>query len=292
VPTAPPGEGPGIASAAPGEVLIRRADLIGEIFSALAGRQCGTLGSAEMRRFATLTGFEGSDAQWREEFQLLCEEKRCNPSRGIDQSSFLALVNDESDAGCYCNDGELQEIHRRLVVPAADRTTLAAMATPQQQGRQRRPRRSTQEKPPKKQKRCEAPLGGAAGPRGLAALASHTAKVQTLPGACGPHDGGGEVGEWLTAKRRLFSHDAAVGSGCDAGGGQAVAPRPCGVVAPAPAIAATATATLLAQPEAPAEQPDAAKPGTARSWGAVLGRGVRLRSSTASISLSESSGED
>lgn len=63
----------------------------------------------EMRMFANLTGFDGSDQEWRNEFTSLCSEHSANGCLGIDVALFEKLVNDESECGCYCTDDELQE---------------------------------------------------------------------------------------------------------------------------------------------------------------------------------------
>jgi len=84
--------------------------LIRDIFRTLDVHGIGHLGSAQIRRFAGLTGFEGTDAEWRAEYELLCKEKHRRPDDGFDEVAFCALVNDASDEGSYCSDEELQTI--------------------------------------------------------------------------------------------------------------------------------------------------------------------------------------
>ncbi|CAK0879094.1 unnamed protein product, partial [Prorocentrum cordatum] len=66
------------------------------------------LESSAMLRFATLNGFEGTPAEWGEEYEGLCEEWKMEPSRGFTEDVFARLVNDESERGCYCTDRDLQ----------------------------------------------------------------------------------------------------------------------------------------------------------------------------------------
>ncbi|CAK9015773.1 unnamed protein product [Durusdinium trenchii] len=85
-----------------------RTQLIQKVFAALNRSHTGHLNADEMRPFANQTGFEGSDAEWRGEFDSLRHE--CGSGPGISLHHFQRLVNDDSDAGCYCSDGELRTV--------------------------------------------------------------------------------------------------------------------------------------------------------------------------------------
>ena len=68
---------------------------------------CFHLPLQELRTFAAETGFEGGDEEWRQEYQLLCQEQR--DLDGIDLTAFVAMVNDESDNGCFCQETICEE---------------------------------------------------------------------------------------------------------------------------------------------------------------------------------------
>jgi len=78
------------------------------------------LSSGAMHRFATLSGFEGTDADWEAEFSLLCKERRRFVSDGIDEAAFGELVNDTSETGLYCSDHELQRILEKVCKTSAE----------------------------------------------------------------------------------------------------------------------------------------------------------------------------
>eukprot|EP00913_Durusdinium_trenchii_P026419 g24787.t1 len=87
-----------------------RTQLIQEIFTALNRSRSGHLNADEMRPFGDQTGFEGTDAEWRQEFDLL--RKECGSGPGI-----------SLDDGCYCSDEEL----RRLLQSLQGGSTSASM---------------------------------------------------------------------------------------------------------------------------------------------------------------------
>eukprot|EP00435_Cladocopium_sp_Y103_P068026 s247_g30.t3 len=91
-----------------------RTGLIGSAFQALNRSNSGRLSAAEMRPFAEITGFEGSDEDWRKEFELLRQE--C-PAGYIDFMQFQRLVNDTSENGCYCTDDDLRLVVEKQSVP-------------------------------------------------------------------------------------------------------------------------------------------------------------------------------
>eukprot|EP00913_Durusdinium_trenchii_P035487 g33210.t1 len=78
-----------------------------------------------MLAFAKQTGFEGSDADWEEEFQSLCQELGIN---GVDLTTFGQLVDDRSERGCYCTKEDLQSIIRSRSPPETHATNGAITA--------------------------------------------------------------------------------------------------------------------------------------------------------------------
>jgi len=92
-----------------------RAKLIQDIFCACDCEDTGRLRSAEMRAFASFSGFNGSTADWTQEYRMLCGDRGCKPEEGFDCKKFTELIDENSDVGCYCTDEELQTIHAKLV---------------------------------------------------------------------------------------------------------------------------------------------------------------------------------
>eukprot|EP00931_Biecheleriopsis_adriatica_P068625 TRINITY_DN42557_c0_g1_i1.p1 TRINITY_DN42557_c0_g1~~TRINITY_DN42557_c0_g1_i1.p1 ORF type:complete len:1363 (-),score=285.37 TRINITY_DN42557_c0_g1_i1:47-4135(-) len=68
------------------------------------------LGLQELRPFAEFTGWEGSDAEWEEEFRSLCAYLGSDPACGLGLDAFNALVDDVSEQGCQCSDEELCQL--------------------------------------------------------------------------------------------------------------------------------------------------------------------------------------
>jgi len=94
----------------------KRTEHILKIFSLCDVDEDGFLKSHEMQRFAQCTGFTGSDDEWAVAYQHLCSDKKLDSSSGIETGLFIELVNDKSDAGCYCSNKELIEIIRELML--------------------------------------------------------------------------------------------------------------------------------------------------------------------------------
>ncbi|CAK0817309.1 unnamed protein product [Prorocentrum cordatum] len=103
----------------------RRAEAARRAFRALDVDCKGYLTSDELKTFAGMSGFDGTDADWQVEFGTLCRQWRRSPAEGIDQPFFCAIVDDASERGVYCTDEELAGIHQRLV---ADRLVRGARA--------------------------------------------------------------------------------------------------------------------------------------------------------------------
>lgn len=88
------------------------------------------LNSVEMFRFAQMTGFP-DDADWESEYELFCQECRCpssGPNSGITISMFIKLIDDQSDAGCYCVDEEIDEYCADLKAEQDNRAKLQSQA--------------------------------------------------------------------------------------------------------------------------------------------------------------------
>jgi len=105
-----------------------RSDLARAVFRACDADGDGHLSCQEMRSFAGRIGFEGSDAEWAAEYQKLLSERGGNATKGIDLDLFLQLLEDESDDGCYCTDGELRTMLHDLFSDVQARAALEVQA--------------------------------------------------------------------------------------------------------------------------------------------------------------------
>ncbi|CAE8620090.1 unnamed protein product, partial [Polarella glacialis] len=120
VPAAPAAQrGNGSSTAAPSHAKESdsRSEVVREVFKRLDTNRAGFLSAQHMLPFANHTGFDGSDADWAEEFQSLCSEP--GSSQGVGAEHFARLVDDESDDGCYCTDEELRDLLAKLPEQAA-----------------------------------------------------------------------------------------------------------------------------------------------------------------------------
>merc|ERR1711884_734294 len=95
-----------------------RADLISAVFKGCDCDEDGHLNEQEMRIISNHMGFEGTDEQWSEEFQLLCSENGVSPAVGVNPALAQRLLNDQSDSGCFCSDEELRSLLAKLEDPA------------------------------------------------------------------------------------------------------------------------------------------------------------------------------
>jgi len=91
-----------------------RRRLVDEVFHLCDRDEDGRLKQHEMLRFAELTGFEGKEEEWDEEYRLLCADHGLDTQLGIGKDEFARLVDDESDAGQYCSVDELKEMLEKL----------------------------------------------------------------------------------------------------------------------------------------------------------------------------------
>merc|ERR1712216_836626 len=127
-------------AASPGKAT--REAMVRQVFAALDEGGSGHIGSAAMQRFAALNGFDGSDEDWSEEFELMCEEWDCEADPGFSEALFTQWVNDNSEKGCECSDRELALIAAKLVHGAAPPAANAASRQTQlrERSRSRSPR--------------------------------------------------------------------------------------------------------------------------------------------------------
>merc|ERR1712014_522233 len=87
-----------------------RSELIRAVFRACDADGNGRLTQHELHSFAVRTGFDGGRDEWVDEYEMLCEERECDPTEGLDARRFAELVNDDTEAGCPCTDDELRKI--------------------------------------------------------------------------------------------------------------------------------------------------------------------------------------
>lgn len=74
----------------------------------------GYLDKDEMLSLAVLTGFDGPDESWAVEYARLCRECNADRNIGIAQSTLLTLLDDQSEAGFFCTDKQLEEMSAAL----------------------------------------------------------------------------------------------------------------------------------------------------------------------------------
>ena len=84
-----------------------RERLIQDVFKHFDKNGDQLLSAPEMLSFASSVGFDGSYDEWLEEYRLICEGLGRTVEQCIDAASFLKLVNEDTDDGCYCSDKEL-----------------------------------------------------------------------------------------------------------------------------------------------------------------------------------------
>jgi len=98
--------------------LMSRSELVREVFALLDRDRDERLNQVEMKRFAQMTGFCGTDEDWADAYGLLCRESGGDPLAGVDAALLAKLVDDESEeSGCYCSTKELRGMLRELRHP-------------------------------------------------------------------------------------------------------------------------------------------------------------------------------
>mmetsp|Transcript_47192 Transcript_47192/g.82134 ORF Transcript_47192/g.82134 Transcript_47192/m.82134 type:complete len:299 (+) Transcript_47192:86-982(+) len=95
---------------------LSRGTLQREIFRMLDSHGHRKLESDQMKIFMQMQGFDGTDEEWSEEFQSMCEERGGSTSakKCFDEEAFRALLDDRTEAGCHLSDSELQETYEAL----------------------------------------------------------------------------------------------------------------------------------------------------------------------------------
>jgi len=93
---------------------LRRAELVQKLLALCGVNLAGRLNQKDMRVFATLTGFDGNEEAWASEFKTLCSDHGGNAALGADPALFATLIDDASDAGCYCEESELKDMISKL----------------------------------------------------------------------------------------------------------------------------------------------------------------------------------
>jgi len=99
------------------------------LFKALDIDGDGYLNLTEMKHFASLIGFKCDDEKWVKEFELFCSSGEADPAVGVGSDLFVRLVNDRSDAGCYCSDGELRDMLKELNPNAGEISSRGTLIT-------------------------------------------------------------------------------------------------------------------------------------------------------------------
>ncbi|CAK0814374.1 unnamed protein product [Prorocentrum cordatum] len=89
-----------------------RPELIVSAFGALEEGGSGRLPGACLRRYAEFCGFEGSDAEWQQEYSDLAARHGWDELCGADLRGFASMVNDSSGNG-HCSAEELLQFVRR-----------------------------------------------------------------------------------------------------------------------------------------------------------------------------------
>jgi curved DNA-binding protein CbpA len=83
----------------------QRANLKMSVFRLYDLDQDGFLFETELRKFAASFGFDGTDADWYAQYDLICSELNCAPGNGVNMRAFSTLVDDEEL--CYMSDEDL-----------------------------------------------------------------------------------------------------------------------------------------------------------------------------------------
>lgn len=124
--------------------IYSRAAMVKQLFAALDKGRCGRLGSSAMRFFVEMNGFDGTDDDWAEEFDAICEDWECDVSLGFAEEDFTQWVNDESDRGCFCQDRKLAIISAKLAQArsASAASGVVSQAELRERSRGRSPPRS------------------------------------------------------------------------------------------------------------------------------------------------------
>ncbi|CAK0870628.1 unnamed protein product, partial [Prorocentrum cordatum] len=124
------------AAGSRGEGAQSREEMKQALFGRLDANGDGLLLSPELWPYAVKTGFDGSEAEWAEEYAMLCRDMGRHVAEGLSALDFFKMLDDDSAEGCYCDDEEL----RSLLVEIAEPT-----AVPDHAAGQEAPRESSKE---------------------------------------------------------------------------------------------------------------------------------------------------
>lgn len=102
--------------------LRTRSDVVNALFNCLQCKDTGRIGSQELQRYAKLSGFDGDDDDWAEEYEDLCAEQGWNKEQGLSRAEFSVLMNDDAMGA----DEELKAILMELRMP--QKRTMAHMS--------------------------------------------------------------------------------------------------------------------------------------------------------------------
>jgi len=109
---------------------LTRQELIRSVFHHLAGGGGGkaAVACSELQRLGHFMGFDGSDEEWRREYVSICQLLKCKIEVGLDFAAFNHLVNDNSQAGCFCSDENLALLRDALTKSSGGTTPRSGRA--------------------------------------------------------------------------------------------------------------------------------------------------------------------
>mmetsp|Transcript_137348 Transcript_137348/g.342515 ORF Transcript_137348/g.342515 Transcript_137348/m.342515 type:complete len:793 (-) Transcript_137348:60-2438(-) len=88
-------------------------ELARKVFEALDVENTSRLGSAEVRRFAEILGFQADDSVWAVEYKEVCAAEGWDTEVGPDVTQFVAFVGKPDSMG-LCDEDELESVLREL----------------------------------------------------------------------------------------------------------------------------------------------------------------------------------
>ena len=91
-----------------------RRSMIQAIFTTLDNAKSGLLSAEDVRAYAEQTGFEGSDADWAEQYEAMCQHFGWTKDGGITRDQFSELIEDDDET----DDDELRQAMLNLQMQA------------------------------------------------------------------------------------------------------------------------------------------------------------------------------
>lgn len=95
-----------------------RSEMVTALFQVLDKNKNGCLFSDEIFVYAAALEYPGSAEDFREEYDDICTELKCDAKVGLDKSMFDKLVSDE-EGNFHADDAKLKEILQNLQSPQA-----------------------------------------------------------------------------------------------------------------------------------------------------------------------------